>query len=277
MSLELPTKNEVTRLLKPLGVIEIFFTIARPFIFFVSFFFFCQHNLPFLAFISVVLMSFFTYPSLSHELVHQNLCLGKHLSQFLLSLLEGLMLRSGESYRLVHLKHHACFPHPNEDLEGRASYSSLLVAILSGVLFQIEVVFWGLKNGTLRSRVIITCELILIFGFIFYGVYCFNSYPYIIYFQVLSIMGSWIIPFMTSYLVHNPLEGDKFTQTTTFRGVGWRILALDHLYHLEHHLFPHVCHRRWPELAKILNPYLKSNALKLNRLGRKNKGHLNLN
>jgi beta-carotene hydroxylase len=45
-------------------------------------------------------------------------------------------------------------------------------------------------------------------------------------------------------------------QTRAFRGVVASIIALDHLYHLEHHLFPSVPHHNWPELARRLDPYL---------------------
>jgi beta-carotene hydroxylase len=32
-------------------------------------------------------------------------------------------------------------------------------------------------------------------------------------------------------------------------------LAAEHLYHLEHHLYPRVPHHRWPELARRLDDY----------------------
>ena len=35
------------------------------------------------------------------------------------------------------------------------------------------------------------------------------------------------------------------------------MLALGHLYHLEHHLYPAVPHQNWPELARRLDPHLR--------------------
>jgi beta-carotene hydroxylase len=36
------------------------------------------------------------------------------------------------------------------------------------------------------------------------------------------------------------------------------VIALEHLYHLEHHLYPAVPHHNWPRLAKRLDPYFEA-------------------
>jgi beta-carotene hydroxylase len=71
------------------------------------------------------------------------------------------------------------------------------------------------------------------------------------------ILGSWVIPLATSYLPHNAEGRDVLSQTYLFRGKVASIIALEHLYHLEHHLYPMVPHHNWPTLAKRLDPYLK--------------------
>ena len=58
----------------------------------------------------------------------------------------------------------------------------------------------------------------------------------------------------------NPLQ-----QTRAFRGVVASVLALEHLYHLEHHLYPAVPHHNWPMLAKRLEPYLEKAGVKFVR------------
>ncbi|HEY2325338.1 MAG TPA: fatty acid desaturase [Thermoanaerobaculia bacterium] len=35
------------------------------------------------------------------------------------------------------------------------------------------------------------------------------------------------------------------------------ILGAQHLYHLEHHLYPQVPHHNWPELARRLDPHFE--------------------
>jgi beta-carotene hydroxylase len=45
-------------------------------------------------------------------------------------------------------------------------------------------------------------------------------------------------------------------QTRVFRGKVASLIAFEHLYHLEHHLYPSVPHQNWPTLARRLDPYL---------------------
>jgi beta-carotene hydroxylase len=71
------------------------------------------------------------------------------------------------------------------------------------------------------------------------------------------IMGSWVIPLITSYIPHNPAGQTALTQTRLFRGRVASLIAMEHLYHLEHHLYPSVPHHNWPKLARRLDPYFK--------------------
>ncbi len=74
---------------------------------------------------------------------------------------------------------------------------------------------------------------------------------------LLVIMGSWIIPLITSYIPHSLRGATILHQTKLFRGGFFSIIAMEHLYHLEHHLYPAVPHKNWPKLAKRLDPYFK--------------------
>jgi beta-carotene hydroxylase len=76
------------------------------------------------------------------------------------------------------------------------------------------------------------------------------------------IAGSWIIPFITSYLVHTPEGVNELEQTKLFRGKFFSIISFEHLYHLEHHLYPMVPHKNWPALARRLDPYFKKQKIK---------------
>lgn len=78
----------------------------------------------------------------------------------------------------------------------------------------------------------------------------------------LMIMGSWIIPLITSYIPHDPTGQQPLYQTRLFRGVVVSVIALEHLYHLEHHLYPAVPHHNWPQLAKRLDPYFEAMGIK---------------
>lgn len=78
---------------------------------------------------------------------------------------------------------------------------------------------------------------------------------------VLMVMGSWIIPLITSYIPHDPKGETELHQTRLFRGKMLSIVAVEHTYHLEHHLYPAVPHN-WPQLARKLDPYFDAAGLK---------------
>ena len=69
------------------------------------------------------------------------------------------------------------------------------------------------------------------------------------------IAGSWIFPIVTVLIPHNAHGEHEWTQTRLFRGRVLSLLAFEHLYHLEHHLYPQVPHHNWPELAHRLDPH----------------------
>jgi beta-carotene hydroxylase len=81
------------------------------------------------------------------------------------------------------------------------------------------------------------------------------------------IAGSWTIPLVTSYLPHDLHAADSLHQTRLFRGPLVRFLAADHLYHLEHHLYPAVPHQNWPLLARRLDPWFAAMGLQPVRIG----------
>jgi beta-carotene hydroxylase len=72
----------------------------------------------------------------------------------------------------------------------------------------------------------------------------------------LAYAGTWVVPLATAYIPHSPDGADPLRQTRRFRGPLARLLGCEHLYHLEHHLYPAVPHHRWPELARRLDPVL---------------------
>jgi beta-carotene hydroxylase len=74
-------------------------------------------------------------------------------------------------------------------------------------------------------------------------------------YAILMIAGSWIFPIVTVLIPHNASGTDELTRTRLFRGKLLSLLAFEHLYHLEHHLYPQVPHHNWPELARRLDPH----------------------
>lgn len=203
-----------------------------------------------------VLQSFFTYASVSHDLVHRTLRLPAWLNELLLFLIEGLSFRSGHAFRETHLHHHRRFP-DEDDLEGAAARMSWWRALLEGVIAQPRLWGWALVRTTGRKRLWIVIEGQAVVA---WAAWCLESQVGTIYLAV-TVAGSWVYPFMTSFMPHDATGDDPLRQTRLFRGkvVAW--LSLEHLYHLEHHLYPQVPHQRWPELAERLDPFFEEQGL----------------
>lgn len=208
-----------------------------------------------LAVLTLMYLSFATYGSISHDLVHRTLGLPRRVNELFLTTIELLALRSGHAYRLAHLHHHARFPH-DDDIEGAAAKMSFFRTLLEGMIFQPRMMFWAAtRHG--RSHPIVLLEIGMVVCLI---VACFVVIPYTPIFAVyavLMIMGSWVIPLATSYLPHNPAGQTALSQTRLFRGKVASIIAMEHLYHLEHHMYPRVPHHNWAKLARRLDPYFK--------------------
>jgi beta-carotene hydroxylase len=207
----------------------------------------------------LVALSFVTYGSVSHDLVHRSLGLPRRINDLLLVLIELLALRSGTAYRLAHLHHHRRYP-AADDVEGEAAKMALPAVLLEGVRFQFKIFDWAWRNHpdhrrrlALEGGLIVGAYLASIAALSFSVVPCAYA--------ALLTVGAWIIPLITSYLPHDPGAQDEVHQTRAFRGVVLSCVAFEHLYHLEHHLYPAVPHHNWPKLARRLEPFLDAAAV----------------
>jgi beta-carotene hydroxylase len=236
-------------------------TLGVPFIFAGIYFYgaFLGHWI--LAVGAVVYLSFVTYGSTSHDLVHGNLGLASRTNEFFLSLIELLALRSGHAYRLSHLHHHAHFPE-DSDLEAAASKKSFTGALLEGVTFHFRLWRWAIRRAEERERAWILCEGVLAALLMLASVLVCRTTIVPLVYVLLMITGAWITPLITSYVPHNPAGKTELEQTRVFRGVVLSLIAMEHLYHLEHHLYPAVPHQNWATLAKRLDPYLAEQGIK---------------
>jgi beta-carotene hydroxylase len=240
--------------------------IAFPFIAFGAFWIFAILQFWIPAVGSLMILSFVTYGSTSHDLVHGNLRFKRLPNDILLAVIEGISLRSGHAYQMAHLNHHARFPH-DDDIEAEAARMSLGRALLEGIVFQFRIYAWALQHPRGRRHWIIG-EGVAVMAFVA-GAFALLPWTIIPSIYVgLMIVGSWTIPAITSYLPHDANAADALHQTRAFRGAVARIIAFDHLYHLEHHLYPAVPHQNWPRLARRLDPWLHALGIKPVRIGR---------
>jgi beta-carotene hydroxylase len=240
--------------------------LTCPFVCFAAYFLFAATGHPVPALLAVMILSFVTYGSVSHDLVHANLGLSPTTNRRLLSLLELLMLRSGTVYRIVHLNHHAKFPDSQDDPEGAAARFGLVRTVWEGIIFQFKLGRWAWRRASLvdRRRMLIEwCGIVVIVAV---SAAAMPFTPIFLIYCGLAYAGSWIIPLVTSYFVHDPDADHVLRQTRLYRGVFYSLVAFDHLYHLEHHLYPQVPHQNWRRLARRLDPYLEQARVKAHRV-----------
>jgi beta-carotene hydroxylase len=216
----------------------------------------------------MIALSFATYGSVSHDLVHRSLGLPRRLNDLLLTAIEMLLLRSGRAYRLAHLNHHRRYPDPGCDPEGLAAGGTVWEALRSGPLFFARLWWWAVRCFP-AHRPRLLAEGVAIAALAVTAValaWAASSSVFLVY-VLLAYLGTWVVPLATSYIPHTPAGDGPLLQTRRFRGWVLRLVALDHLYHLEHHLYPAVPHHRWRELARRLDPYLDRAGVPAVRLG----------
>ena len=105
--------------------------------------------------------------------------------------------------------------------------------------------------------------LTLALPFIFVGIYFYAAFTS----HWLIAVASVAYLSVTSYIPHDASGRNELEQTRVFRGRLLSILAVEHLYHLEHHLYPSIPHQNWPSLARRLDPYFDRVGIKPVRLG----------
>jgi beta-carotene hydroxylase len=254
-----PSLSELGTDLLYISGLQRLMTLLLPLVCVVAYASFAIHRVWPLAVISLIYLSFITYGSISHDLVHRTLGLPLFFNELFLTVIELLAFRSGHAYRRAHLHHHARFPN-EDDIEGAAARMSFGRAVLEGFVFQPRIILWAQRRSK-RDRAVVVFETLVLLWML---ALCFLSIPITplpAIYATLMIMGSWIIPLVTSYLPHRPQGEDMLRQTVLFRGKVLSIIAMEHLYHLEHHLYPMVPHHNWPKLATRLDPYFKNSGI----------------
>jgi beta-carotene hydroxylase len=216
------------------------------------------------ALVCPVLLSFLTYGSISHDLVHRNLRLDRWLNEALLSAIELICFRSGHAYRSAHLYHHAHFPEDG-DLEGAAARMTWWRALLDGVTLQPRLWWFALTRST-SDRRWIEFEGAGVLSLVGASAVAIPWTPLPALYAGLMIAGSWLFPIATAFIPHDAHGTSTLTQTRLYRGRMLSLLALEHLYHLEHHLYPQVPHHNWRRLAERLDPYFERAGLQPHKL-----------
>jgi beta-carotene hydroxylase len=238
-------------------------SLVTPFLLAIAFFV-CAGNRFWTASIGcTTLLTFVTYGSMSHDLVHRTLRLPAVLNEGLLCAIELIAFRCGHAYRITHLNHHKRFP-AVDDLEGAAAHMTWWRALLDGITLQPRLWIFAFRCG--RDRAWTVSEAIAVLVLVVAAIAAIHWTIAPVIYAALMVLGSWLFPFITSFIPHDPKGESDLTRTRLFRGRVLSIIALEHLYHLEHHLYPQVPHHNWPELGRRLDPHLSSVGLRPLRL-----------
>lgn len=250
-----PTLAELGGDLTTLAPHRVAWSLTIPFLCAAGFAAFASLGWWFPAVACVVLLSFFSYGSVSHDLVHNTLGLPHWANHVCLCTIELLSIRSGHAYRLAHLNHHASFPSA-EDVEAFPASHGFWRAILDGPLMTARVTLWAMRQRG-PHKMWVAFESVACVMIVAVATYLarFTLTP-VIYIS-LCIAGSWVFPLVTVWVPHDRHGKNALTQTKLFRGRIAAIIAMQHLYHLEHHLYPGVPHHHWPALAARLDPYFQ--------------------
>jgi fatty acid desaturase len=212
----------------------------------------------------IVFLTFVAVVTVTHDVVHRSLGLGRRSSNWALFLLGLVLLESGHAYRTTHLQHHRLFPSA-DDPEGHPADLGFFGAIWYGPVFLPRLWWWAYRrNAAVRSWLI--AEAAAPFVALTSGILLWPVTPGLLGYAVMVIAGSWVYPLLTVYLPHRDYGDTPLTQTHTLRGRVIPALFLELTYHLEHHLFPQVPSHQLPELARRLDPYLDSAGVRPRRV-----------
>src|SRR5258708_15917536 len=142
----LPSLDTLGRDLLVLPVWRRAISLSLPFLLVACFFVSATRGLWIAALACPVVLSFITYGSISHDLVHRTLGLPRWLNEPLLCAIELIGFRSGHAYRFTHLHHHARFP-ADDDIEARSAHLSLVGALLHGVTLQPPLLIFAMRSA----------------------------------------------------------------------------------------------------------------------------------
>jgi beta-carotene hydroxylase len=194
--------------------------------------------------------------TITHDVVHRCVGLGRRATDWALFALGLVLLESGHAYQITHLQHHRLFPH-KDDPEGYPAGLTFLGAVCYGPVFLVRLWWWAFRHsaGRRAARAWLLAEaaapIIAVVG----GVALWTRYPALLWYAAMAIIGSWVYPLLTVYLPHHDYGDTPLTQTRTLRGRLIPAMFLELTYHLEHHLYPQVPSHRLAELARRLDPF----------------------
>jgi beta-carotene hydroxylase len=202
---------------------------------------------------AIVFLIFVAVVTVTHDVVHDSLGLGRQASEWALFFLGAVLLESGHAYRASHLRHHRVFPGP-DDPEGDPARLTAWGAVFQGPVFLPRLWLWAF-----RRRAQVGWLLAEAAGAALVCAFALGAAPWTrvpLLYVGLVVPGSWVYPLLTVHLPHRGYGATPLTQTRTLRGRVIPALFLELTYHLEHHLYPQVPSHNLARLSRRLDPVL---------------------
>lgn len=184
----------------------------------------------------------------AHDCYHRTLGVGRVATELMLFFLSITMLCSTHAIRHTHLNHHRD-PLGDSDVEGNWARLPWYQAILGGGLFSIMIQWFGLTHGSRRNRILVACDMLLIFAVI--ATAFITMHPVLVYHVLVMILANTMVGFFAVWSVHHGCDDMVYARSE--RNLLINVLTFNLLYHIEHHLFPAVPTNHLPRLAKRLD------------------------
>jgi beta-carotene hydroxylase len=204
---------------------------------------------------------FTTVISLLHDTVHGALGLRRRATDVTLFAAGALLMVSGHAYRATHINHHRVFPGP-DDPEGDAARMSMGRALAAGPLHVPRIWRWAYERRPSERRWLVAEACVPAVALLAGVLVCAPVAEY----AALALLGGWLYPLLTVRLPHAHPGDEPVLQARTLRGRVLPPLLLEQTYHLEHHLYPRVPSYKLPELARRLDPFLRSAGVRPRRV-----------
>src|SRR6266545_1362544 len=141
--------------------------------------------------------------TVTHDVVHRSLGLGRRQTDWALLLLGLVLMESGHAYRMSHQQHHRLFPSA-DDPEGYPANLSFAGAVLYGPVFLVRLWWWAYRRsrGDRRQRTWLLVEAGVPVVALAAGAALTPVTAAPLGYVVMAIVGSWVYPLLTVYLPH---------------------------------------------------------------------------
>lgn len=187
-----------------------------------------------------------------HDTIHNALGLSKQANERLLTLSALLLLKSGHSLKITHLRHHGqCLS--EDDPEGAPAMWTLKQVFLNGPYHILSLRLASLRIAPKTKRIQLTETIITVFILLaFIALYYFTgSITGLVYWAIAFVLSS-LMPLWASYIPHRMATRNPARLTGAKLARVWTPIISSFAFHHLHHTYPSVPTALLPVAAREL-------------------------